>query len=209
MLSENGSTSTRPLKRAAAATTPSPSQPAAAKEAWGTLILQMNADDTQTFELKDDKAHIIGRASNVDIRADLPHVSAAHMTIREAGVSQSGGVVVRVMDISSNGTCLNDAPVGRNMERELRDGDCITFTKLSAKSDSATEYPRLVFRAAPNAAPNRRSKECSKRSRASVAPGDAQAGGDEGGDATGPAWLVSDMLNERLKFSRMKEKHEP
>lgn len=35
------------------------------------------------------------------------------------------------------------------MERELRDGDCITFTKLSAKSDSATEYPRLVFRAAP------------------------------------------------------------
>eukprot|EP00964_Phaeocystis_antarctica_P154956 scaffold123905_cov51-Phaeocystis_antarctica.AAC.1 len=37
--------------------------------------------------------------------------------------------------------------------------------------------------AAPNAA-NRRSK----RSRASVAPGDAQAGGDEGGDATGPAW---------------------
>ena len=165
MLSENGSTSKRPAKRAAAATTPSPSQPAAVKEVWGTLVLQMNADDTQTFELKEDKAHIVGRASNVDIRADLPHVSAAHMTIREAGVSQSGGIVVRVMDISSNGTCLNDVPVGRNMERELRDGDVITFTKLSSKSDSATEYPRLLFRAAPNAAPNGRNAERSKRSR--------------------------------------------
>jgi hypothetical protein len=104
MLSENGSTSKRPAKRAVAATTPSPSQPAAVKEVWATLVLQMNADDMQTFELQEDKAHIVGRASNVDIRADLPHVSAAHMTIREAGVSLSGGVVVRVMDISSNGT---------------------------------------------------------------------------------------------------------
>ena len=164
MLSENG-TSKRPAKRSAAATTPSPSQPAAVKEVWGTFVLQMNADDTQTFELKEDKAHVVGRASNVDIRADLPHVSATHMAIREAGVSQSGGIVVRVMDISSNGTCLNDVPVGRNMERELRDGDVITFTKLSSKSDSATEYPRLLFRAAPNAAPNGRNAERSKRSR--------------------------------------------
>ena len=46
------------MKRAAAATTPSPSQPAAAKEAWGTLVLQMNAEDTQTFELKEDKARL-------------------------------------------------------------------------------------------------------------------------------------------------------
>lgn len=61
MLSENGSTSTRPMKRAAAATTPSPSQPTAAKEVWGTLVLQMNADDTQTFELKEDKVHLICR----------------------------------------------------------------------------------------------------------------------------------------------------
>ena len=58
MLSENGSTSTRPMKRTAAAATPSPSQPAAAKEAWGTLVLQMNAEDTQTFELKEDKARL-------------------------------------------------------------------------------------------------------------------------------------------------------
>ena len=39
------------MKRTAAAATPSPSQPAAAKEAWGTLVLQMNAEDTQTFLL--------------------------------------------------------------------------------------------------------------------------------------------------------------
>ena len=34
------------------------------------------------------------------------------------------------MDLSSNGTCLNKEAVGRNMERELRDGDVVTFTKL-------------------------------------------------------------------------------
>ena len=61
MLSENGSASTRPMKRAAASTTPSPSQPTATKEVWGTLVLQMNADDTQTFELKEDKVHLLCR----------------------------------------------------------------------------------------------------------------------------------------------------
>ena len=91
--------------------------------------------------------------------------AGVHVDCRQSGVSQSGGVAVRVMDISSNGTCLNDVPVGRNMERELRDGDVITFTKLSSKSDSVTEYPRLLFRAAPNAAPNGRNAERSKRSR--------------------------------------------
>ena len=89
------------MKRTAAAAankTPSPSQPTSDGQgrAWGTLVLKMNAEHSQTFELREDKAHIVGRASNVDIRADLPHVSAAHMTIREAGISQTGQVVVKV-----------------------------------------------------------------------------------------------------------------
>lgn len=80
MLSENGSTSTRPMKRTAAATTPSPSQPAAAKEAWGTLVLQMNADDTQTFELREDKVHLICRKPG-PIRRGWPTLGTAWGTL--------------------------------------------------------------------------------------------------------------------------------
>ena len=49
--------------------------------------------------------------------------------------------------------------------RSVHPGQVITFTKLTSKSDDATEYPRLLFRAAPNAAPNGRNMERSKRSR--------------------------------------------
>ena len=90
---------------------------------------------------------IIGRVNTVDIVADLPHVSATHAVVRNSkAVSQSGQPIVKVMDLSSNGTCLNNVPVGRNLERELREGDVITFTKLA---DKITEYPRLIFHAAP------------------------------------------------------------
>ena len=127
----------------------------------------------------------------------------------DEALTGSTSTLVQVMDLSSNGTCLNDVAVGRNMERELGDGDVITFTKLSAKSVSSThvgstEYPRIVFRAAVgDAVTNRRPK----RGRASVSGGDAQAaaaatGGDEGDDAAGPAWLVSELLIERLKVAR-------
>ena len=37
---------------------------------------------------------------------------------------------------------------------------------------------------------------------------DGHAGGDEGGDAAGPAWLVSEMLTDRLKLQRLNAKHE-
>ena len=36
----------------------------------------------------------------------------------------------------------------------------------------------------------------------------AHAGGDEGGDAAGPAWLVSEMLTDRLKLQRLNDKRE-
>ena len=37
---------------------------------------------------------------------------------------------------------------------------------------------------------------------------DGHAGGDEGGDAAGPAWLVSEMLTDRLKLQRLNDKRE-
>ena len=37
---------------------------------------------------------------------------------------------------------------------------------------------------------------------------DAHAGGGEGGDAAGPAWLVSEMLTDRLKLQRLNDKRE-
>lgn len=96
---------------------------------WGRLELQMSAGDTTIYELKGEKAQIVGRAAGSDIPIALPHVSATHCTVREAGLNEEGHHVVKIMDLSSNGTCLNREPIGRNLERELREGDVVTFTK--------------------------------------------------------------------------------
>ena len=52
---------------------------------WGRLTLSLNATETSTFELRGDKAQIVGRAAGSDVPIALPHISATHCTIREGG----------------------------------------------------------------------------------------------------------------------------
>ena len=50
---------------------------------WGRLTLSLNAKETSTFELKGDKAQIVGRAAGCDVSIALPHISATHCSIRD------------------------------------------------------------------------------------------------------------------------------
>ena len=50
---------------------------------WGRLTLSLNAKETTTFELKGDKAQIVGRAAGCDVSIALPHISATHCSIRD------------------------------------------------------------------------------------------------------------------------------
>lgn len=61
----------------------SPPSPAQEDAIWGRLTLSLNATETSTFELRGDKAQIVGRAAGSDVSIALPHISATHCTIRE------------------------------------------------------------------------------------------------------------------------------
>ena len=55
---------------------------------------------------------------------DIPTISNRHCLIYNE--NKQGGSVAILEDLSSNGTFINDAVVGRNKRRELEDGDEIT-----------------------------------------------------------------------------------
>ena len=99
---------------------------------WGRIELRMTADESEIFQLKGDSSQVVGRALGADIHVNLPHISATHCTLRPSGVSEEGQYCVKIMDSSSNGTCLNANPIGRNKEKPLVDGDTLSIPRCGS-----------------------------------------------------------------------------
>ncbi|KAG9785601.1 putative serine/threonine-protein kinase fhkC [Exophiala dermatitidis] len=69
--------------------------------------------------------YLIGRHPECDMIIDIPTVSNRHCLIFNE--TRNGDTVAVLEDLSSNGTFVNEALVGRNKRRELEDGDEITI----------------------------------------------------------------------------------
>ncbi|WEW60108.1 serine/threonine protein kinase [Emydomyces testavorans] len=68
--------------------------------------------------------YLIGRHSECDLILDIPTISNRHCLIFHE--NKGGDSVAILEDLSSNGTFVNEAIVGRNKHRELEDGDEVT-----------------------------------------------------------------------------------
>ncbi|EER25996.1 kinase domain containing protein [Coccidioides posadasii C735 delta SOWgp] len=68
--------------------------------------------------------YLIGRHSECDLILDIPTISNRHCLIFHE--NREGDSVAILEDLSSNGTFVNEAIVGRNNRRELEDGDEVT-----------------------------------------------------------------------------------
>ncbi|KAE8349415.1 cytochrome P450 [Aspergillus coremiiformis] len=69
--------------------------------------------------------YLIGRHPECDLVINVATVSNRHFLIFPE--NRRGGSVAILEDLSSNGTFINDAIVGRNKHRELEDGDEVTI----------------------------------------------------------------------------------
>ncbi|OCT54449.1 serine/threonine-protein kinase chk2 [Cladophialophora carrionii] len=69
--------------------------------------------------------YLIGRHPECDMVLDIPTVSNRHCLIFNE--SRNGDMIAILEDLSSNGTFVNEALLGRNKRRELEDGDEITI----------------------------------------------------------------------------------
>ncbi|PWY77155.1 Pkinase-domain-containing protein [Aspergillus sclerotioniger CBS 115572] len=69
--------------------------------------------------------YLIGRHHECDLVINIPTVSNRHFLIFPE--TRKGDAVAILEDLSSNGTFVNDAIVGRNNHRELEDGDEVTI----------------------------------------------------------------------------------
>jgi serine/threonine-protein kinase CHEK2 len=69
--------------------------------------------------------YIIGRHPECDVIVDIPTISNRHCLIFSE--HKHGETIAVIEDLSSNGTFVNEAIVGRNKRRELEDGDEITI----------------------------------------------------------------------------------
>ncbi|GAD96009.1 serine/threonine-protein kinase chk2 [Paecilomyces variotii No. 5] len=69
--------------------------------------------------------YLIGRHPECDLVLNIPTISNRHCLIFNE--NKKGHVVAILEDLSSNGTFVNEAIVGRNKQRELEDGDEVTI----------------------------------------------------------------------------------
>ena len=69
--------------------------------------------------------YLIGRHPECDVILDIPTISNRHCLIFNE--HRDGKSVAVLEDLSSNGTFVNEAIVGRNKRRELEDGDEVTI----------------------------------------------------------------------------------
>ncbi|KAL2866788.1 cytochrome P450 [Aspergillus lucknowensis] len=69
--------------------------------------------------------YLIGRHPECDLVLNIPTVSNRHLLVFPE--NRKGDTVAILEDLSSNGTFVNDAIVGRNKHRELEDGDEVTI----------------------------------------------------------------------------------
>lgn len=64
-------------------------------------------------------------ATSIDFLLEIPTISNRHCLIFNE--NRRGGSVAIIEDLSSNGTFINEAIIGRNQRRELQDGDEVTI----------------------------------------------------------------------------------
>lgn len=69
--------------------------------------------------------YLVGRHPECDMVLDIPTISNRHCLIFNE--TRNGDTIAVLEDLSSNGTFVNEAMVGRNKRRELEDGDEITI----------------------------------------------------------------------------------
>lgn len=69
--------------------------------------------------------YLVGRHPECDLALNIPTVSNRHFLVFPE--NRRGDTVAILEDLSSNGTFINDAIVGRNKHRELEDGDEVTI----------------------------------------------------------------------------------
>jgi serine/threonine-protein kinase Chk2 len=87
--------------------------------------------DEEVYEEEKEKkgfpasGYLIGRHPECDMVVDIPTVSNRHCLIFHE--NKNGDSFAVMEDLSSNGTFVNEAMVGRNKRRELEDGDEITI----------------------------------------------------------------------------------
>ncbi|KAJ5899828.1 DNA damage response protein kinase DUN1 [Penicillium taxi] len=81
--------------------------------------------------------YLIGRHPECDLIIESPTISNRHFLLFDE--KRRGDVVAILEDLSSNGTFVNDALVGRNKHRELEDGDEVSILN---EARFVFRYPR-------------------------------------------------------------------
>ncbi|PYH81402.1 Pkinase-domain-containing protein [Aspergillus uvarum CBS 121591] len=82
--------------------------------------------------------YLVGRHRECDLVLKIPTVSNRHFLLFPE--NKKGDSIAVLEDLSSNGTFVNDAIVGRNQHRELEDGDEITILD---QARFVFRYPRI------------------------------------------------------------------
>ncbi|KAJ6026694.1 uncharacterized protein N7446_004704 [Penicillium canescens] len=118
----------------------------------GPLVLKKRTqcrDDSSPAKVKSGKKNewcknaqspggfLVGRHPECDRVLDIPTISNRHFLI--FAENRKGDMVAMLEDLSSNGTFINDAIVGRNQNRELEDGDEISILN---EARFVFRYPR-------------------------------------------------------------------
>ncbi|KKK21480.1 serine/threonine-protein [Aspergillus rambellii] len=86
---------------------------------------QSKASTTKPTPGRTPGGYLVGRHPECDLGIDIPTVSNRHFLLFPE--NRRGDTVAILEDLSSNGTFVNDALVGRNKHRELEDGDEVTI----------------------------------------------------------------------------------
>jgi serine/threonine-protein kinase CHEK2 len=73
--------------------------------------------------------YLVGRHPECDLILDIPTISNRHCLLFSE--HKNGETIAVLEDLSSNGTFVNEAIVGRNKRRELEDGDEITILDMA------------------------------------------------------------------------------
>ncbi|KAI9042215.1 CAMK family serine/threonine-protein kinase [Aspergillus affinis] len=78
-----------------------------------------------TKQTRSPGGYLVGRHPECDLVINIPTISNRHFLLFSE--NKKGDFVAIIEDLSSNGTFVNDAIVGRNKHRELEDGDEVTI----------------------------------------------------------------------------------
>ncbi|KAJ5780858.1 hypothetical protein N7457_006018 [Penicillium paradoxum] len=117
----------------------------------GSLVLRKRSgceDGTGTAKSKDKicptstsakspGGFLVGRHRECDLVLEIPTISNRHFLV--FAENRKGDMVAMLEDLSSNGTFVNDAIVGRNKHRELEDGDEVSILN---EARFVFRYPR-------------------------------------------------------------------